>query len=335
MPAPSHAELFECLKLAGAHSLAYATLQPGLGYLYRPGLGYLAYAPLGSGRTAVLGDPVAKPGAWPELIALARRELPRVCFVQITEPCARLLAELGCHVNCMGEEIALPLERWNMSGKRRQNLRTLVNRARREGITALELTEWTDAVRAELAGASRAWLNRHSPGGRELRFLLRPAALGPEPGVRTWIARSRAGKLLAFACFDPLYCDGTVTGYAANTLRALSPETEQWRSLLVLAAARQFASEGRASLNLGIAPFLRLDTPAELNPSWFVRLCFWSNTRLYGWLYNFRGIARHKAQYGGEAVPVYFAAPGRFPLVSLVKLLVDTGVSPWRRLAWR
>ena len=335
MPAPSPAELLECLRRDGAHSLSYATLQPGLKYLHRPGLGYLAYQPLGKHGAAVLGDPVAAPEAWPQLIALAQEKLPRACFVQVTQPWARLLAEQSYSVNRMGEEIVLPLARWNLRGRRKQNLRTVLNRARRQGVVAEELTEWTDTVKAELREVSRSWLMRHAPGGSELRFLLRPAAVQPEEGVRIWLARNSSGKLLAFACFDPLHQAGVVTGYAANILRAAAPSAELWRAMLVCAAAERFHSEDILELNLGIAPFISVDTPPELNPSWFTHLCFWANPRFYNWLYNFRGIAQHKAQYGGESRPVYFAARSRYPLGQLLGVLAASGVNPWRRLAWR
>lgn len=335
MPAyDAPAGLMEYLRRYGSHSLAYSTLQPGMGYFELPGTGVVAYMELGGRHGAVaLGDPLAARSDFARTARAFMQAHPRCCFLQTSHACAEALAGLGLRCNNMGDEVVLPLQEWDLSGKAKQNLRTTLNRAAREGITAQELAS-REPVADQLCAINQRWLKQTAPGG-ELQLMTRPAVFTDEPCVRQWVAQDSTGDLLAFVYLDPQYSDGKVVSYSVNVLRGVDNGTASWRDLLILTAAKQLRSEGVAALNLGIAPFAHTATDSKLRPSSFTRWCFWSNYHWHNWLYNFRGIARHKLRYGGTREAVYYCSRQAVPLGQLLAVLRACGIDSWRRLLGR
>jgi phosphatidylglycerol lysyltransferase len=300
-------------------------------YFELPGTGVIAYMGLGGRHGVVaLGDPLAARTDCARIAEAFMRDHPRCCFLQTSRACADALAGLGLCCNKMGDEVVLPLQSWSLTGKAKQNLRTTLNRAAREGITAEELAS-REPVADQLRDVNQRWLKQTAPGG-ELRLMTRPAVFTDEPGVRQWVARDSQGGLLAFVYLDPQYSGGQVVSYSANVLRGVDSGPASWRDLLILAAARQLRSEGVPALNLGIAPFADTVTEAALHPSSFTHWCFWSNYHWHNWLYNFRGIASHKLRYGGRLHPVYFCTRRAVPLGQLLAVLRACGIDAWRRL---
>ncbi|MDH5671070.1 MAG: phosphatidylglycerol lysyltransferase domain-containing protein [Myxococcales bacterium] len=259
-------------------------------------------------RTVAIGDPLCAPS---DRTALLERFLcaePGAAFFQIGAATARALRRLGHRIAHFGVETRLPLQRWSASGRRKQNLRTALNRARREGIEIVERR--CEEVGVErLERLSRAWMARKTLTRREIAFFARPIVYADEPGVRKFFAL-QGGQVRALVFFDPLHRDGQLHGYAANILRQDPAATPGLCDAIVLHAAQLFRSEGLERLDLGMSPF----RPARAEPGAprsAADAIVQANWKLLNGLFNHRGIAFHKARWGGEERQVFYAGKPR------------------------
>ena len=257
-------------------------------------------------RTLVAGDPLAAPGALPHAIRAFLRRHRGASFFQITRPTADALRRFGYRATHLGLEMRVPLRIWSASGRDQQNLRTALNRARREGLEIIE-GRCEDFGAHALMRLSAAWKKTKTLQSRDLAFFARPAVYADEPAVRKFFA-VRGGEARAFVAFDPLFRDGRAFGYAANILRQDPREAPGLCDAVILYAAQQFKREGLEQLNLGMLPFCP-PPPGDDSPRGplLSRLIVDTNWKLLNHLFNHRGIAFHKRRWRGEEVPVYYA----------------------------
>ena len=309
------------LQQHGGFALAYsAAFQPDL-LRFGDERGFLAY--LMVGRTAfALADPVAPQELHGALIDAFIAEKKDAAFCQASRRTAQLLAERGFFVNEFGCLTELDLASFSFAGPKRRSFRTAANRLAASGGEIREAPVGSlDPDRVRLI--SDAWRRTRVTKGHELRFLVRPAVLGDEPGVRKFFLFDAKGQPEAFAFFDPVYKNGAVTGYLSATRRWLPGADPLAAYALIRAAIERFQAEGVRTLHLGLSPF-HLIEDAEFNKRWVVRRAFrflYTNGMTNRFLYSFRTLARHKENYGGSVRQSYFAFNTLPALPRLLKLL--------------
>lgn len=307
------------LKQHGREALAYATLQAGMEYFVTP-RGYLAYTtvthPVFARRPKqiVFSDPVCAPGDQQALIEALRAARPRLVFVCISEACAATLRGLGFKANCVGYESLLPVQTYNTKGnwKELDLIKRARNEAKREGLTIREEPDIAKVDRDQLAAVSASWIGGKPVNDREIWFFARRPVFEHEEDVRKFVAYDRDGRVAGFAFYDPIYRDGTVCGYAANILRSDERRFGRLPTALHMEAMERFKPEGREVLNLLLAPCVNLEGGA-FNDDWFSKLFFKLSERYGNDIYNFRGLAFHKAKYRGRPNFLYFASNSAMP----------------------
>jgi lysylphosphatidylglycerol synthetase-like protein (DUF2156 family) len=302
----------------GGAALAYATLQAGMEYFITDD-GYIAYTtvrhPVLAPRTKkiLLSDPICAPDDLPRLVGDFLRVNPRAVFTCISESCASALRELGFKANCIGYECLLPVQTYNTKGnwKELDLIKRGRNEARREGLTIRE--ENIAAVnQAELKAVSERWIAGKPVNDREIWIFARRPVFGPEEGVRKFVAYDRDGRAAGFAFYDPMYRDGKIFGYAANISRCDEKRFGRLATALHMEAVEKFKTEGREVLNLMLAPCVGLER-GKFNDDYASKLFFQLSERYGNEIYNFRGLAFHKAKYRGEENSLYFASNGLWP----------------------
>lgn len=300
----------------GGHSLAYATLQPGMSYFGDVETGFLAFQ-MWLGQACVLGDPVAPREVWGALLAAFTRRFPRAVFMQVHRETALILAGLGHRATPVGVEGEIDVASFTLHGARKRDLRHYRNKGRAAGLSVEELDD-TPETRAQLWHISRQWLKKRSLFSRELAFLARPFAPGTEPGTRIFAARMR-GAFCAFTVLDPIYRDGRVTGYCVSILRHSDDAPEGACDCINLHVAAQFRAEGVPTLNLGVSPFHRIEELARTDGrgSLPVYLIFHALHRWGDPIYHFRGLSFHKSRYRATETPVYTTVSGPLGIVPL------------------
>ena len=228
-------------------------------------------------------------------------------FYSVGEGVLGDLATLGLAVRKVGETAVVPTGRFSLEGKAKQNLRTAVNRAEREGATFAVLPPGSASpIVDELRVVSDDWLALHN--GSEKAFSLGrfdPAYLDLTP-----VAVVREGdRIVAFANLLP--GSGPDATIAVDLMRHRRDAPPGVMDYLFIRAIQWAAQEGYSGFDLGMAPLAGLEN-RRLAPI-FARvgaLVFEEGGALYG----FQGLRSFKAKFAPDWQPRFIAAPVGTPL---------------------
>jgi lysylphosphatidylglycerol synthetase-like protein (DUF2156 family) len=224
-----------------------------------------------------------------------------------------VLHGLKFKVNCIGCEAELPIQAYNTKGnwKELDMIKRARNEAKREGIVIRE--EIIENVNpAQLAAVSNKWIGAKRVNDREIWIYARRPVLHAEPDVRKFVAYDRTGAVAGFVFYDPMYRDGTVFGYAANIARGDEQRFGRLITAIHMEAVDVFKTEGRETLNLALAPFVKLDS-GKFNDDWGAKKFFELSAKYGNSIYNFTGLAFHKSKYRGNEKFLYFASRSLLP----------------------
>lgn len=302
----------------GRESLSYATLQQGMEYFVHD-LGYIAFVtathPVFAPRPKriVLTDPICDPKNLQPLITEFLKENPRAVFGVVSEHCASILRPMGFKANCVGYEPELSVQTYNTAGnwKELDMIKRARNEAKREGISIREVDISTVPVE-QLNALSSKWLQGKKVNDREIWIYARRPVYKPEPDVRKFVAFDKEGTAIGYVFYDPMYRDGKIFGYAANTVRCDEARYGRLATAVHMVAMETFKTEGVEVLNLLLCPFTNLEQGIyadDLMTKWFFQI----SQRFGGEIYNFKGLAFHKSKYRGFEKPVYYASNSTLP----------------------
>ena len=301
------------LKRHGTEALAYATLQQGMEY-YVHDLGYISFTtvthPVFSWkpRRIVLSDPVCAPEDIVTIVADFLKENPRAVFAVISEQSATALRGMGFKVNTVGYEPVLDVQSYNTAGnwKDLDMIKRARNEAKREGITIREV-DISTVPREELDALSSKWIGGKKVNDREIWVYARRPVYAHEQDVRKFVAFNQQGTAIGYAFYDPMYRDGKIYGYSANTVRCDEQKYGRLATAVHMTAMDAFKPEGIEVFNLLMCPFTKL-TDGIYNDDLGTKLFFQISERYGNEIYNFKGLAFHKSKYRGTERSVYFAS---------------------------
>jgi len=306
------------LKRHGREALAYATLQAGMEY-FVDDTGYIAYTTVRhpvfarKAKKITFSDPVCAQQDVPKIIHRFLSVNPRAVFGVISEACAEVLSGLHFKVNCIGYESELPVQTYNTKGnwKELDLIKRARNEAKREGIVIRE--ERIETVnRDELVAISNRWIGTKKINDREIWIYARRPVFGFEEDVRKFVAYDRDGHVGGFVFYDPMYRDGKVIGYSANISRCDEMRFGRLATAVHMEAMEKFKPEGKETLNLCLAPFVKLEN-GKFNDDFASKLFFKLSARYGSGVYNFEGLAFHKSKYRGREKNLYFASNSAMP----------------------
>jgi lysylphosphatidylglycerol synthetase-like protein (DUF2156 family) len=301
------------LKRHGREALAYATMQQGMEYFVHD-LGYVAFTtvthPVFSWKPKriVLSDPMCAPENMRELIGEFLKTNPRAVFAVISEHCAAVLRELGFKANTVGYEPELAVQSYNTAGnwKDLDMIKRARNEAKREGITIREV-DITTVSKEQLRSLSEKWIGGKKVNDREIWVYARRPVYDHEQDVRKFVAFDKEGTAIGYAFYDPMYRDGKIFGYSANTVRCDEQRYGRLATAVHMTAMDVFKPEGIEVFNLLMCPFTKLPD-GKYNDDWATKLFFEISERYGNEIYNFKGLAFHKSKYRGAERSVYFAS---------------------------
>ncbi len=301
------------IKKYGSHCMSFSTLQPGMRFFDVPGKGFVAYMQKW-GSQLVLSDPICHEN---DREAVLRRFLdayPGSGFVQVTEPVARLIHKrFGFYATQFGIETVIDLEKWKLSGKKKQILRTSINQAKKRGIV---IRENPDETRHHQL--SKEWMTTRKIKNREIGFLIRPMVMDHEEDTRKFFAY-QDDELIGFVFFDPIYKDGEIISYVPNISRFSHTFKQGIFYCLLVHAIETFQSEGLKEVNLGLSILVLDDEDADHEARFLKKI-----ERLifqYGnFIYNFKGIDFTKSRFQGKTNKFYCVHKWRFPAIKLLTM---------------
>ncbi len=297
--------------LAGADSAtpeAWLAMLGDKALMFSPsGASFLAYRVRGR-RWIAMGEPAGLKSERRELLwsftETADSYGGSAVFYSVSEDVLGDLATMGLAVRKVGETAVIDTAAFSLEGKPKQNLRTAVNRAEREG-AAFEILPPGSAgpLAGELKAVSDAWLAMHEGAEKAFslgRFDVDYLDLTPLAVVR------QGGRIVAFANLL------TAPDEAAVDLMRHHPEAPNGvMDYLFIRCAQWAKDQGLASFDLGMAPLAGLED-RRIAPV-FARvgaLVFDEGGALYG----FQGLRSYKAKFSPDWRSRFIAAPVSTPL---------------------
>ena len=300
----------------GGPSLAWMGLWRGNQYWFSStGTTYIAYRVI-QGVALTISDPVGpqaeRAAAVTEFARYCESTGIAPCFYSATAELEEICGSAGWGSVQVAQETVLPLGSVAFTGKRFQDVRTALNRARREGMR----TEWIDYRNAPLStvvqiqAISEEWVAQQQLP--EMGFTLGGVDQLNDPHVRCSVVVDAAGSVHAVASWLPIYSAGAVTGWTIDFMRRRTDGFRHGTELLIAQAALDFQAEGYSVLSLSGAPLARTEEcpgPARTDvaaarPDPLDRLLDLVGTRLEP-VYGFRSLLRFKAKFQPELRPMY------------------------------
>jgi phosphatidylglycerol lysyltransferase len=304
----------------GGSTLSYMSTWPGNQYwISKDGRAAIAYRAI-AGVAVTVGGPYGDPAALDSAI----KEFARFCEYRGLQPClygvtaqARAITQrLGWKSVQIAEDTLLPLERLQFTGKKWQDVRTALNKAAREGITA----EWWSYPEAplELAGQirqiSEKWLA--DKGLPEMGFTLGGLDELNDPDIRCLIAVGPDRTVHGITSWMPVYASGRPVGWTLDFMRR-NTEPGTFRGVmefLIATAALTFREEGARFVSLSGAPLARLDRGEQ--PGALQRLLDMIANTMEP-VYGFQSLLHFKAKFQPAYQPLYLAYPDPAALGSI------------------
>ncbi|GAA2055212.1 bifunctional lysylphosphatidylglycerol flippase/synthetase MprF [Leifsonia soli] len=247
-------------------------------------------------------------------------------FYSVHDETATALDRAGWVRTPVGTEAVVSTADFSLSGKRRQDLRTAVNRAGREGLSAVWTTyeDLTRETRAQVDALCAAWASeKRLP---EMGFTLGGLPEMADPAVRLMLAVAPDGHVHAVTSWLPRRRGGRVVGWTLDVMRRSHAAMPGAIEFAIVCVIRRMAEEGIATVSLSGTPLAAHGgtTPGALS------------RRLMRWVepaYGFASLERFKAKFGGSPEPLWMCYPQPIQAGRIARALVRVYVPDLRMRA--
>ncbi|MFD7451896.1 phosphatidylglycerol lysyltransferase domain-containing protein [Kitasatospora sp. NPDC059827] len=306
----------------GGGTLSFITTWEGNHYWFdEQGRAAVAYRVVGT-VALTTGDPFGAPEARARAVAGfarycdARGWTP--CFYSVCAETRAAAAQLGWRSVQVAEDTVVPLPELAFTGRKWQDIRTALNKAGKQGITA----EWWTyqeaplALRDQIRAISEEWVSEK--GLPEMGFTLGGLEELDDPDVRVLIAVDQDRVVHGLTSWMPVYEDGVPVGWTLDFMRRRSDGFRGVNEFLIASAALGFKGEGARFLSLSGAPLARARQDEE--PAGLQRMLDWMG-RVLEPVYGFRSLLAFKAKFQPEYRPMYMAYPDPAALPGITRAI--------------
>ncbi|MGW4334367.1 rhomboid family intramembrane serine protease [Rhodococcus koreensis] len=319
------------LKSGSGSPLSWMTTWRGNNYWFSAdGTSYVAYRVI-AGVALTTGDPVGPPDRLRDTVehfaefAAANGWIP--CFYSVTGEVRDITDALGWSGIQVAEETVLDLGQIAFTGKRFQDVRTALNKAKKSGITA-EWVTFPSAPRAitdQITAISEEWVA--DKGMPEMGFTLGGLDEVDDPEVRCLIAVDEDRTVHGITSWLPVYQDGRVVGWTLDFMRRRAEGFRPAMEFLIASAALKLEEEGAQFLSLSGAPLAKVEQPdgdadeRERSESSSLSAVMDSVLDLLGRtlepVYGFRSLLAFKSKFQPRYVAMHmtFADPAALPSI--------------------
>ncbi|MEO6881139.1 MAG: DUF2156 domain-containing protein [Mycobacteriaceae bacterium] len=311
----SAAEARALLVEHGGSHLSWMTTWPGNSrWFTADGEGFVAYR-VRLGVAITTGDPVCAPHQLNQAVRgfadFATRNGWTPCFYSVTEAVRVCCAGLGWGGLQVAEETVLPLGGLAFTGRKFQDVRTALNNATKQGITA----EWVSlptapaALREQIVAISQEWMAEK--GLPEMGFTLGTLSEVDDPEVRCLVAVDAVGRVHGITSWLPVHAHGEVVGWTLDFMRRRRDGFKPVMEFLIASAALRCKSEGAIFLSLSGAPLARAGRGAAAaagQDDAMQRLLELLGRSLEP-IYGFRSLLAFKEKFQPEHTPLHLMYP--------------------------
>lgn len=292
----------------GGSTMSWMTLWPENRYRFtEDGQGYVAYQ-RHAGVAVALTDPVTEErsvgAAILEFAAEAERGGLIPCLFSIGPAAADIAAASGWRTVKMAEDTIVELTGLEFKGKSWQDVRSALNKAKRESLTfrLVTLAEEPFSILAQVRAISEQWVGKKDLP--EMGFTLGGVEEALDPEVRVGLAIDADGSVHGVTSWLPVYGPGTVVrGWTLDVMRRRPDGFRPVVEYLIASSCLSFKASGAQFVSLSGAP---LATSAEDDPAAIDRVLSLLGGALEP-LYGFRSLHQFKAKFIPRYEPVYLA----------------------------
>lgn len=264
----------------------------------------IQYSKIGDALVA-LGDPIGEEkyigDAIEEFQGFANKFTLSTAFYRIGRDKLALYHENGYHFYKLGEEAVVPLENFDLKGKKKQNLRTAKNKFERENYSfQMVYPPYSEEFLKDLQAISNQWLD----GRKEDKFSIGWFQKEYLDKSSIGIIRNSENKVIAFASTLPYYDDKETVSIDLMRFKKDSPNGIM--DLLFLHLILWAKDEGYKNFSLGMAPLANVGVSDHCHTGEkFAKFIF-----NYGshW-YNFKGLRYFKGKFDPNWTPRFLAYP--------------------------
>ncbi|TFB87326.1 DUF2156 domain-containing protein [Cryobacterium algoricola] len=262
----------------------------------------VAYRLVG-GVAITVSDPLCASGterdAILEFIAYCDSQNWVVAFYSIHEEYLSYFDELGWSSVPVGVETLIDPLTLSLTGKSWQNVRTPLNRALKQGITAqwVTYTDLSSDSQTQVRAISEQWVSEKALP--EMGFTLGGLEQLKDPDVRLMLAVDADHRIQAITSWLPVYRDGAPVGWTLDFMRRADDSMPGIMEFLIASAALRMQKDGLATLSLSGAPLATMPPSAGEEPGTPTPLADFMNlvSRMLEPSYGFASLFRYKSKF--------------------------------------
>lgn len=207
----------------GGESMSFMTTWQGNSYWFsssgRSAIAYRVYAGIALTVTGPFGDPSEYEQSVNDFIQFCQNRSWTPVFYSIHQELTEFLEKKHWSSLDVGTEMIIDPTQWKTTGKKWQDIRTAINKAKRENITDV-LSTYQDStldIQSQIMGISEAWSGQKALP--EMGFTLGSVKELMDPRVKLLYAVDPRGVVQAVTSWLPTYRQGRVIGWTLDFMR--------------------------------------------------------------------------------------------------------------------
>ena len=296
----------------GGESMSFMTTWEGNSYWFSPsghsGIAYRLLHGIALTTTGPFGDPDEYADDLDEFTRFCTAHSWSPVFYSIHKPQRDLLAARGWSTLTVGTEMVVTPSLWQTKGKKWQDIRTAINKAKRDNITDV-LTTFNDAswdVQSQIVDISEQWAELKALP--EMKFTLGGLDELRDPRMAILYAVDDQGKVLAVTSWMPTYRQGQVIGWTLDFMRHRTDSPNGIMEFLIARMAERLRDQGTAEfMSLSAAPLAGMDGGEDRTV--FLQHALHLVADLMEPAYGFRSLFFFKKKFQPSEHPVYICYP--------------------------
>ena len=234
-------------------------------------------------------------------------------FYGVSETFVPLFAEMFWSSMKIAEETILNPSTWSITGKKMQNVRTAITKAKRLGLHC----EWTTycelslRMKSQVNEISEQWvIDRKLP---EMGFTLGGVRELIDPEVALMIATGPDGRIEGITSWLPTFRDGIVVGWTLDFMRRRPDSTNGVMDVIIAETMIHAQNHGIETISLSAAPLAESSTAATV----FTGTALLS--RVLEPVYGFQSLHQYKKKFQPELRSMYlmYADPFTLPAIGI------------------
>ena len=296
----------------GGESMSFMTTWEGNSYWFSPsghsGIAYRLLHGIALTTTGPFGDPDEYTDDLDEFTRFCNAHSWSPVFYSVHKPQRDLLASHGWSTLTVGSEMVVTPSLWQTKGKKWQDIRTAINKAKRDNITDV-LTTFNDAswdVQSQIVDISEQWAELKALP--EMKFTLGGLDELRDPRMAILYAVDDQGKVLAVTSWMPTYRQGQVIGWTLDFMRHRTDSPNGIMEFLIARMAERLRDQGTAEfMSLSAAPLAGMDGGEDRTA--FLQHALHLVADLMEPAYGFRSLFFFKKKFQPSEHPVYICYP--------------------------